>query len=75
MKIVVSPNPYRDKQFKNARQACSILREAGAEVALCLPFDVDKNFEIPSDLRFRDIQMSHMHRAVQWIAVWQEQRK
>ena len=39
MKIVVSPNPYRDKQFKNARQACSILREAGAEVALCLPFD------------------------------------
>ena len=56
MKIVVSPNPYRDKQFKNARQACSILREAGAEVALCLPFDVDKNFEIPSDLRFRDIQ-------------------
>lgn len=41
MKIVVSPNPYRDKQFKNARQACSILREAGAEVALCLPFDVD----------------------------------
>ena len=56
MKIVVSPNPYRDKQFKNARQACSILRESGAEVALCLPFDVDKNFEIPSDLRFLDIQ-------------------
>ena len=50
MKIVVSPNPYRDKQFKNARQACSILREAGAEVALCLPFDVDKTFEIPHDL-------------------------
>ena len=54
MKIVVSPNPYRDKQFKNARQACSILREAGAEVALCLPFDVDKTFEIPHDLRFQD---------------------
>ena len=56
MKIVVSPNPYRDKQFKNARQACSILREAGAEVALCLPFDVDKTFEIPHDLRFQDVQ-------------------
>ena len=56
MKSVVSPNPYRDKQFKNARQACSILREAGAEVALCLPFDVDKTFEIPHDLRFQDIQ-------------------
>lgn len=56
MKIVVSPNPYRDKQFKNARQACAILKEAGAQVSLCLPFDVDKTFEIPSDLRFRDIQ-------------------
>ena len=56
MKIVVSPNPSRDKQFKNARQACSILKEAGAEVSLCLPFDVDRSFEIPADLRFRDIQ-------------------
>lgn len=56
MKIVVSPNPYRDKQFKNARQACAVLKEAGAEVSLCLPFDVDRSFEIPSDLRFRDIQ-------------------
>ena len=56
MKIVVSPNPYRDKQFKQARQACQILKEAGAEVSLCLPFDVDRSFEIPSDLRFREIQ-------------------
>ena len=56
MKIVVSPNPYRDKQFKNARQACSILRDAGADVSLCLPFDVDKTFEIPRDLHFQDIQ-------------------
>ena len=56
MKIVVSPNPYRDKQFRNARQAVNILREAGAEVVLCLPFDVDKSFEIPADLHFRDIQ-------------------
>lgn len=55
MKIVVSPNPYRDKQFKNARQACALLRDAGAEVALCLPFDVDKSFEIPADLHFSDI--------------------
>jgi len=56
MKIVVSPNPYRDKQFKHARQACQILKEAGAEVSLCLPFDVDRSFDIPSDLRFREIQ-------------------
>ena len=56
MKIVVSPNPYRDKQFKHARQACQILKETGAEVSLCLPFDVDRSFEIPSDLRFREIQ-------------------
>ena len=56
MKIVVSPNPYRDKQFKNARHACALLRSCGVDVALCLPFGVDKNFEIPADLPFRDIR-------------------
>lgn len=56
MKIVVSPNPYRDKQFKNARHACALLKKSGVDVALCLPFDVDKSFEIPQDLDFRDIE-------------------
>ena len=29
-----------------------ILRAAGADVRLCLPFEVDKEYELPRDLRF-----------------------
>ena len=41
MKIVVSPNPYRDKQFKHARQACQILKEAGTMLLSFMGCDVD----------------------------------
>lgn len=51
-RIVVTPNPYRDKNFQTARTAMEILREAGADVRLCLPFEVDKEYELPRDLRF-----------------------
>lgn len=54
VKIVLTPNPYRDKQFRVALQAKQILEEEGAEVALCLPFDVDSDFELP-DLPFYDL--------------------
>lgn len=49
-KIILSPNPYRDKNFHTVRTAMEILRSCGAEVRLCLPFDVDKSFELPKDL-------------------------
>ena len=55
MKLVLTPNPYRDKQFRVAQQAAKILEEAGAEVSLCLPFDVDADFEIPEDIHFRNL--------------------
>lgn len=55
MKIVLSPNPYRDKQFRVALQAQTILRECGVQTVLCLPFDVDRDFEIPADIRFQDL--------------------
>ena len=51
-KIVVTPNPYRDHNFQTARAAMEILRQAGADVRLCLPFEVDKEYELPRDLRF-----------------------
>lgn len=54
MKYVLTPNPYRDKQFRVAMQAKRILEEEGAQVALCLPFDVDSDFELP-DLPFTDL--------------------
>ncbi len=59
-KILLTPNPYRDKDFNTVRAAMQVLQEAGANVKLCLPFDVDRSFELPKDLRFvrmeREIQ-------------------
>lgn len=55
MKIVMTPNPYRDRNFKYVEQAAAILQEAGVETSICLPFDVDKNFELPQHLELRDL--------------------
>ncbi len=55
MKIVMTPNPYRDKQFRTAQQARQILEDCGAEVSMCLPFDVDRDFELPKHLAFQDL--------------------
>lgn len=51
-RIILTPNPYRDKNFRTVREAVRILNEAGVETSLCLPFDVDKTYELPRDLRF-----------------------
>ena len=50
--VVLTPNPYRDKNFHTVREAMRILRECGVQTRLCLPFEVDKSFELPRDLRF-----------------------
>ena len=55
-RIVITPNPYRDKNFQTARTAMEILRSAGADVRLCLPFEVDKEYELPRDLRFHRLE-------------------
>ena len=51
-KIILTPNPYRDDDFSTVRAAMKILRESGVEVRLCLPFEVDRSYELPKDLRF-----------------------
>lgn len=51
-RVVVTPNPYRDKNFNTVRTAIRILEEAGMEVRVCLPFEVDKTYDLPKDLRF-----------------------
>lgn len=51
-KVILTSNPYRDNNFKTARAAIRILKEAGIDARLCLPFEVDKSFELPKDLRF-----------------------
>ena len=53
--IILTPNPYRDKNFHTVREAMDVLRAAGANVRLCLPFDVDSNYDLPKDLRFHKL--------------------
>lgn len=54
-KVVMAPNPYRDKNFKYANQAQRILKEVGIDARICLAFDVDKNFELPDDVMLHDL--------------------
>lgn len=51
-KVILTPNPYRDQNFSTVRNAMDILRGAGVDVRLCLPFEVDRSFYLPRDLRF-----------------------
>lgn len=54
--IVLTPNPYRDKNFQTVRAALQILKNAGAQTRLCLPFEVDRGYELPKDLRFSRLE-------------------
>ena len=55
MKVVLTPNPYRDRNFVHVEQAVEILEASGIETRVCLPFDVDKNYELPKDFKFHDL--------------------
>ena len=62
--VILTPNPYRDKNFQTVRQAVKILKDAGIDTKVCLPFEVDRNFDLPSDIRFhrldREIQNTEL---------------
>ena len=51
-RVVLSPNPYRDKDFGTLREAMAVLKNAGIEIRVCLPFEVDRNYDLPRDIRF-----------------------
>ena len=51
-KVILTPNPYRDRNFQTVREAMRILNQAGVEVKICLPFEVDRTYDLPKDLRF-----------------------
>ena len=51
-KVILTPNPYRDKNFQTVREALKVLTDAGIEAKLCLPFEVDRTYDLPKDLRF-----------------------
>ena len=50
--VILTPNPYRDRGFQTVRAAMKILKDAGMEPKVCLPFEVDRSFELPRDIRF-----------------------
>ena len=50
--VILTPNPYRDRGFQTVRNAMRILKEAGMDVKVCLPFEVDRSYELPRDIRF-----------------------
>ena len=50
--VILAPNPYRDRNFQTARDAMQVLKNAGMQVKLGLPFDVDHACELPRDLHF-----------------------
>lgn len=50
--VILTPNPYRDKNFQTVREAIQVLRNAGLQPRLCLPFEIDRSYDLPRDLRF-----------------------
>lgn len=57
MKIILSSNPYRDRGMRAARSAERILRAAGAQTRMCLPFSFENtgNLDLPKDVEFFDL--------------------
>lgn len=53
--VILTPNPYRDRNFQTVRAAMKVLKDAGMEPKLCLPFEVDRSYELPKDLRFHKL--------------------
>ena len=51
-KIILTPNPYRDRNFQTVREAHRILTQCGVEAMICLPFEVDRSYDLPKDIRF-----------------------
>ena len=57
MKIVLSPNPFRDRGLKTAQSAARILNNAGVETKICLPFSTEG-----TDIKLaKHIECSDMH--------------
>ena len=62
--VILTPKPYRDKNFQTVREAAQILKNAGIQSKICLPFEVDRSFELPKDLRFHRIDRERLKKLV-----------
>lgn len=58
MTVVLCPNPYRDRGLKAAQSAQKILRQAGVETLMCLPFTLEEGsrVELPSGMQFTNLK-------------------
>ena len=58
MKVILSPNPYRDIGLKAAQSAKKILERSGVEATIALPFTLDEHskVEVPSHLKLESLQ-------------------
>ena len=58
MKVVLSPNPYRDRGLKVAQAAQKVLRDSGIKTAMCLPFDLDEHsrLDLPPHVKLSPIE-------------------
>ena len=55
MKVILSPNPYRDKGLRAVREAQRILEKDGVESSICLPFRPEGSYELPQEVQVSDI--------------------
>lgn len=59
-RIILSSNPYRDKNFKTLRQALQLLESVGIQCDVCLAFDVEHKSDLPQDIVFSDLDAALM---------------
>ena len=51
-KIILCPNPYRDRDLSAAREAAEIIRDCGIAAVFCLPFQMDpQRGQYPVEIR------------------------
>lgn len=64
MRVLLSSNPYRDKGLRTAVEAKSVLKEAGIESIICLPFQLRKGerLHLPDHVRLgtQEIELPHV---------------
>ena len=58
MKIILCPNPFRDKGLKAAKNSVRLLNAAGAKTAVCFPFPVDRASlgELDPEIKIKDLK-------------------
>ena len=46
MRVLLSPNPYRDRDLRSCLTAKKVLDSSGADTVVSLPFELDENSKL-----------------------------